>query len=197
MAIRQWRGRNVASDDPNGATSGGQAPGLLRRLDATGVPLLLGRLIVGGVFVYLGYLKIQAPQEFLKVIKEFEILPLDPPELINSVAVLLPWLEVFCGLCLLLGIFLRGASFTLLVSLIVFTAAVALRALGIYQAEEIAFCAIKFDCGCGTGEVFICSKLLENTGLILACFPVLFSRSRRFCLGGKRPTTPDPATAAA
>lgn len=158
-------------------------PGVLRKLDSTGIPLLLARLAVGGMFVYLGAQKVQDPQAFLKAVKAFDILPLQPPTLINSVAVLLPWIEVVAGLAVLLGVSLRGAGATLFVSLLVFTPAVALRALGIYETSDIAFCAIKFDCGCGTGEVYICKKLLENTLLTLGSIVLFTSGSRRFCLG--------------
>jgi hypothetical protein len=41
------------------------------------------------------------------------------------------------------------------------------RALAIADAQHLAFCLVKFDCGCGSGEVFICRKLTENTLLIL------------------------------
>jgi len=50
----------------------------------------------------------------------------------------------------------------LVTMLVPFTIVVFLRALDIQAAEAKPFCAVKFDCGCGTGEVFICSKLLEN-----------------------------------
>jgi hypothetical protein len=48
-----------------------------------------------------------------------------------------------------------------------FTCAVARRALGIHALQHIAFCAIKFDCGCGAGEEFICRKVVENLGLMI------------------------------
>ena len=44
------------------------------------------------------------------------------------------------------------------------------------------FCDVKFDCGCGTGEVFICHKMLENTALQIAALVPMFSGSRRWCL---------------
>ena len=63
------------------------------------------------------------------------------------------------------------------------TAAIFLRTKGIHAAGGQSFCAIRFDCGCGGGEVNACGKMLTNTGLILATLVALFSRSRRFCLG--------------
>ena len=37
------------------------------------------------------------------------------------------------------------------------------------------------DCGCGTGEVFICRKLVENGALILLTGWLLMGRGRAFC----------------
>ncbi|MGE3164926.1 MAG: DoxX family protein [Planctomycetota bacterium] len=155
---------------------------MLSRLDATGIPLLIARLVVGGRFVQLGLKKIQDPQAFLKAVKAYEVLPLDPPVLINSIAVLLPWLEVVAGVLIVLGVGLRGAGVISFISLVVFTGAVAARAFAIYGASDIGFCAIKFDCGCGTGEVFICPKLVENSLLILGSIPIFASGSRLLCL---------------
>jgi hypothetical protein len=64
--------------------------------------------------------------------------------------------------------------------LLIFTFAVTLRAIAIHQNVGTAFCAIRFDCGCGTGEVQICSKLVENIALIvLAAFVAVTSSIQR------------------
>lgn len=168
------------------------SPGFLARADASGVPLLVSRGVAGLWFLAFGLKKIAAePQDFLKSVKEYELLPLDPPLFINYTSVVVPWIEVVVGLCLVLGIFLRGASLSYMVMLFAFTTAVFLRALGVYGAEEIGFCSIKFDCGCGQGEVLICKKLVENSMLFLLGIPILFSRSRRFCLGRRKRTVGD------
>ena len=39
----------------------------------------------------------------------------------------------------------------------------ALGALALHAGGAVPFCAIRFDCGCGGGEVAICRKLVENT----------------------------------
>jgi hypothetical protein len=44
------------------------------------------------------------------------------------------------------------------------------------------FCTVKFDCGCGAGEVFICHKLVENTVLLLLAAWLLTGRGRQLCL---------------
>jgi uncharacterized membrane protein YphA (DoxX/SURF4 family) len=98
------------------------------------------------------------------------------------VASTLPWFEIFCGLLLLLGIGVRGAALMLVAMLIPFTIIVFLRALAMHQAGGLPFCAIKFDCGCGSGEVLICRKLFENTLLTLLSLGLIFWRKDRLCL---------------
>jgi hypothetical protein len=58
---------------------------------------------------------------------------------------------------------------------------IVIRGVNIYHAKDIAFCAIKFNCGCGGGDVFICSKLVENVTLSVLAVLCLLSKSRRFC----------------
>jgi hypothetical protein len=66
-----------------------------------------------------------------------------------------------------LGVAVRGTAFALVAMLVPFTAVVLKRALELAATHSLPFCAVKFDCGCGAGEVFICGKLLENTALVL------------------------------
>jgi uncharacterized membrane protein YphA (DoxX/SURF4 family) len=152
-----------------------------RYLDATGVPLLVARLVLGGMFIYMGTAKLHDPIKFLKDIRAFGILSEDPPYYMNATAAVLPWVEVLCGLALFVGLAIRGASLTLLIVLMIFTTAVTLRALGEYTGTK-PFCEIAFDCGCGTGVVKVCKKLVENVALIVLALIAMGSHSRRFCL---------------
>ena len=49
--------------------------------------------------------------------------------------------------------------------------------MALQAATGTPFCAIRFDCGCGTGEVVICPKLVENTLLTLAGAILVGARS--------------------
>ena len=95
--------------------------GTLRRIDATGVPLLAARAVLGGMFVWLGTNKIAEPINFLKLIREYGIVPEDMPVLLNGMAVALPWLEIWCGVLLLLGLAVRGVGSSMLLLLAVFS----------------------------------------------------------------------------
>ncbi len=159
-------------------------PGLLRTIDQTGVPLLLARLLLGGLFIYMGWNKAVEPLDFLKLVRAYHMIPEQPPLLLNLIAAALPWIEVWCGLLLIAGVALRGAALSILLMLIGFTIIVAARAFGIHHTEGIPFCAVKFDCGCGAGEEWICEKIPKNLGMCLLSMIVLASRSRKFCLRG-------------
>jgi len=158
--------------------------GILRRWNHSGIPILAARIILGGYFIWLGLAKAAAPVEFLKLLRQYQMVPEGLPLTLNLVAAILPGLEVLCGVLLIFGVAIRGAVVLVLGLLAVFTFAVSARALGIYQVEEIALCAIKFDCGCGTGEEFVCKKVPENLALMALGVLILISRSRKFCLRG-------------
>ena len=66
--------------------------------------------------------------------------------------------------------------------LVPFTLVVLKRALAIAAATGKPFCAVKFDCGCGAGEVYICHKLVENSALLLLAAWLLTGAGRQLCL---------------
>ena len=162
--------------------------GALARLDETGVPMLIARLLVGGVMIYMSISKMQAPIEFLKVIRLYDMLPGEWYVLMNLIAVVIPWIELLGGAALILGIGLRGTAAVMILMLVVFTTAIAWRTIGMVQAGQ-GFFGVKFDCGCGGGPTIIWIKLLENGGLILASMLIFLSRSRRFCLSSALKST--------
>jgi hypothetical protein len=121
------------------------------------------------------------PQYFLKLVRQYHMV--STPWLLNLIAATLPWFEVFCGLLLLFGVAVRGSALMLIAMLVPFTAVVFKRALEIAAGPPpLPLCAVKFDCGCGMGEVFICHKLVENTVLVLMSAWLLTGAGRRLCL---------------
>ncbi|GAG48594.1 unnamed protein product, partial [marine sediment metagenome] len=131
---------------------------IIRRLDESGVPLLVVRLVLGGLFVYTGLVKVGDPIDFLKLIHEYDVLPESPAIFVNTVAIVLPWVEIVTGAALILGVFLRGAAATIALMFVAFTPAIFLRAMSIHAAEGTPFFDISFDCGCGTGVVVVWTK---------------------------------------
>jgi cation diffusion facilitator family transporter len=65
------------------------------------------RLLMGAVFLYASYDKILHPQAFAQAIYNYQILP---DGLVNLTALVLPWLELLLGLCLVAGVWLPGAT---------------------------------------------------------------------------------------
>ncbi len=80
------------------------------------------RLGLGALFIYASLYKIVSPGAFAHQIYNYKILP---PWAINPVAIVLPWLQFFCGLALLINRGVRGASVLIFAMLVVFQAAVA------------------------------------------------------------------------
>jgi len=149
-------------------------------LRASDLLALLARYSLGALFIYMGLSKALHSVEFLKLVRQYDVL--HHPFGLNLVASALPWFEVFCGLLLVLGIAVRGTAVMLVTMLVPFTVLVLLRALDIYKAGGQPFCSIKFDCGCGAGEVLICRKLAENLLLAGLSVGLVFWRRNRLCL---------------
>jgi uncharacterized membrane protein YphA (DoxX/SURF4 family) len=156
---------------------------LIARMDATGIPLLLARLVIAFEFIRLGIAKVGDPVTFLKLMRQYQVLPEDPAIYMNALAVILPWVEILCGVALLLGIMVRGAGLISAGMLAAFTPLIITRGLELFrEGAADTLCAVSFNCGCGGGDVFVCSKVAVNTGLFLLALLATFSRSRRFCL---------------
>ncbi len=151
----------------------------LRRTNGPEVAALLARWLLGALFLYMGLNKALHPVEFLKLVRQYELV--QNSLLLNSVAAALPWFEVFCGALLVVGVAVRGSALMLLLMLVPFTVVVLRRALEMQAVLSIPFCAVKFDCGCGTGEVLICRKLVENGALMLLSAWLLMGRGERLC----------------
>jgi putative oxidoreductase len=88
-------------------------------------------LIVGGIFIYAGVLKMLDPVRFASDIDNYKILPWT---IGVALAFYLPWLEIFCGVAVVLR-FLYGGALSILTALILFftlaTVAVKVRGLDI------------------------------------------------------------------
>ena len=101
---------------------------------------LLLRLVIGGAFLYAGYLKIREPQAFADSIASFKILPI---ELINVMALGLPPLEIILGVMLVTGWRMRVASFGVLLLSIIFA----------FALGQALMRGLQVDCGCfGSGK---------------------------------------------
>lgn len=99
---------------------------------------LLARLVVGGVWIYAGAIKLPDPDQSVAAVRAYELLPGD---LAVTVGHLLPMLEVVVGGMLVLGLLARGAA---AVSAVLFVAFI----IGI---ASVWARGMEIDCGCFGG----------------------------------------------
>ena len=103
------------------ASEGGQPPAPSHRAGSNlRLALLAARLIMAGIFIYASIDKIAHPAAFAKDVYNYQILP---NGLINLTALVLPWLELLIGLCLLTGVWMPGAVLAVNGLLVVFLVA--------------------------------------------------------------------------
>ncbi len=102
--------------------------------------LLLLRLVIGGAFLYAGFLKIRDPLSFADSIASFRLLP---DSLINLLALGLPPLELIVGGLLVIGWRIRMASFAVLLLSLIFA----------FALGQALLRGLQVDCGCfGSGK---------------------------------------------
>jgi putative oxidoreductase len=95
---------NVQRPTPNaelGQPSTSSFPRILWRVVA---------IIIGGLFIYAGAVKVIDPVEFARDVDNYKMLPW---QLNVWLGLYLPWLEIFCGLALIVGVLYRGGVFIL------------------------------------------------------------------------------------
>ena len=88
--------------------------------------LLGSRLVVGGLFIWAGVLKIIDPLGFGQSIENYRFFP---HGLAFIIAIVLPWVEVLSGLFLIIGLFRRSSALITSVMLIGFIGLVAVAML--------------------------------------------------------------------
>jgi putative oxidoreductase len=130
--------------------------------------LLLFRVVLGGLFIYAGVIKVVDPLGFAQDIRNYRLVG---QALSFVAAVVLPWLEILAGAFLIAGVWKRGAALVitgLLVFFIVLTLVTMARGLDV-------------ECGCfgslgrksGWGVVF------EDLGMLALGIAILLAPGRQ------------------
>ena len=115
----------------------------------------LFRLILGGVFSWAGIIKITNPLGFAQDIANYLIFP---QNVSFFLALLLPWIEVICGVFIITGLFLRSSSAFLSCILVGFLILIFVTMIR----------GIDVECGCfGSLSQQVDYKLLLTDGALL------------------------------
>lgn len=119
----------------------------------------LCRFILAGIFIYSGYIKLEAPLQFAAAIAGYKLVP---DSLISPLANYLPWVEIALGILLLMGWKIRYVSMGASILLLGFVAILTITYMR----------GIDADCGCfGFGDR-ISPRTIARDVLIL--LPALF-----------------------
>ena len=151
--------------------------------------VLACRVLLGGLFCFAASMKIRDPQTFIEAIQAFKVLESDWWTLFGTYAI--PWIEMFAGLALIVGVWSRAAAMILVGLLCVFIGAI-IHTIPLPGKKAIpCSCFGRYELFC-TGGVSWC-KVRENCGLIaLGLVPMLFGGGRLsldWLLYGREPRT--------
>ncbi len=129
---------------------------------------LPARLYLGFVFLTACWHKIVDPAGFALDIAAYQLLPL---ALVNLMALILPWVELFTGVMIVLGLRTRTAALLIASMMVVFMIALA---WALHQGYDMS-------CGCfassGSGDLISWSTMLRDAGwLALALYVLGFDR---------------------
>lgn len=144
-------------------------------------------IILGIIFVIAAWPKIVDPPSFAHMIYNYRLVP---SGLVNFSTIVMPWVELLAGLCLILGVWNRGARLIIAAMLVMF-----IIAISINLARDNAI-----DCGCF--DVSAAGKsheerirdmwlvIIRDIGMLLMCAQLWWAE--------RRPTpTPEPAESTA
>jgi uncharacterized membrane protein YphA (DoxX/SURF4 family) len=149
---------------------------------------LLARLVLGGVLLAAGGLKVLKPTESANAVAAYKVLPANFSHIIGYA---LPWLEVALALLLIVGFMVRPAAIVSGLIMIVFIGAIA----------SVWARGMLIDCGCfgGGGEIdpslasevrrtyFI--EIMRDLGLALAAVYLYFFPYGKLSLEKVAPST--------
>ena len=114
------------------------------------------RLYLGCFFIYASLSKIPHPAQFAEAIANYQLIPYI---VLNLGAVILPWIELVCGLFLIIGFKSKPSAIVIGLLLIMFDVMILIN---MYQGAPIT-------CGCydTVGEPIGWKKTLENALMLV------------------------------
>jgi len=131
---------------------------IMRQRCVPGFRLIVG-LALGCMFIYGGLPKIRQPYDFLASVYSYELVG---PKLGILVAMVLPWLELLVGVCLIGGIFISGALL----------ASIGMAAMFTFVLASALYRGLEISCGCfGASN----AGMIGYSTLIRACIMLLLA----------------------
>jgi uncharacterized membrane protein YphA (DoxX/SURF4 family) len=107
----------------------------LKKLFENKTVVIIIRLVLGGLFMYASFDKMANPEAFADIIDNYHLLPF---QLVNAMAIFLPWLEFFTGLLLIIGKWVKG-------SLLIYSSLLVIFIIALAQA---LIRGLDISCGC-------------------------------------------------
>ena len=126
----------------------------------------LARIVLGGVFVWGAIHKIKWPYMFLGNVYDYEIVG---PQAGILIATVLPWLELFVGVCLLGNILFKGAILL----------ATGMMGLFVFLHASVLYRGLGISCGCfsiSESHPVSYASLIINCFLLMVCV-IYFART--------------------
>jgi putative oxidoreductase len=133
------------------------------------VTLAVIKIIIGGLFIVSSITKLPNPDKFAESIAAYKLVP---DVLIPPLSVLIPWLQVICGVLLVLDIYSQSAALIFCGLLAVYTAAITID----------YFRGFQIDCGCfdllGLEDTIGIRSILRDIGfLAITAVVVIFDKN--------------------
>lgn len=136
----------------------------------------MARLVLAGVLIAAGLLKVVDPQSSVQAVRGYELLP---PALEAAVGWGLPFVEIGLGLLLVAGVFTWVVAVAVAALVLVFIAAVVSAAVR----------GLTIDCGCfggggtvGIGQTEYGSEIVRDVGLLLLAVWLVWQPHSRLSL---------------
>lgn len=143
----------------------------MKKITSNEYLLLVFRIIIACVFILASIQKIMYPASFANSIINYRLVP---DLLINILAVILPWLELICGILLLIG---HQVKETILIINILLVSFLILIFIALLRGLDIS-------CGCfgANSEMVGIRKIIENSILLLGGILLQIYNSKKYSI---------------
>ena len=139
--------------------------------DLMNLLVMVCRIFLGFMFIYASLDKIMNPEEFAKQIGYYKALPFG---LENLLAIVLPWVELIVGICLIAGLLVDGATVLSILMMLVFILAI----------SQAMLRGIDITCGCfkvsAESDSIGLNTIIRDIVFLIMSFIVLNRQERKF-----------------